>query len=62
LESEFARSFIRIHRNALVAKKYLSGFSKDKKGRWKVSFRGIDKQLEVSRRHTADVRKIVKQL
>lgn len=62
LEDEFSENFIRIHRNALVAKNYLSGFSKNSQGHWQVSFRGIEETLEVSRRHTAEVRKIVKNL
>ncbi len=62
LEQEFATDFLRIHRNALVAKGKLSGIAKDKEGRWQVSFRGIDNCLEVSRRHTTKVRKAMKQL
>jgi len=62
LEVEFAKSFIRIHRNALVAKQHLSGFSKNTQGNWQVTFRDIDTSLEVSRRHTAAVRKIIKHL
>jgi len=62
LEQEFATDFLRIHRNALVAKDQLSGLAKDKEGQWQVSFRGIDNCLEVSRRHTAKVRKAMKQL
>jgi len=62
LEKEFTADFLRIHRNALVAKDQLSGLAKDKDGRWQVSFRSIDNSLEVSRRHTAKVRKAMKKL
>jgi len=62
LEEEFSEDFLRIHRNALVAKNRLSGFSKNSEGHWQVSFRDIDNCLEVSRRHTPHVRKIVKHL
>jgi len=62
LEQEFSDSFLRIHRNALVAKQHISGFSKNPEGHWQVTFRDIDASLEVSRRHTAQVRKIVKNL
>jgi len=62
LEKEFAEDFLRIHRNALVAKNRLSAFSKNNEGHWQVSFRDIDDSLEVSRRHTAQVRKAVKTL
>ena len=62
LEKEFAAMFLRIHRNALVAKQHLAGFSKNKQGHWQVTFRDIDASLEVSRRHAAQVRKVVKNL
>jgi len=62
LEEEFSDQFLRVHRNALVAKNYLAGFSKNKQGHWQVTFRGIEQSLEVSRRHTAQVRKVVKNL
>ena len=62
LEKEFSNHFMRVHRNALVATNYLAGFSKNRQGAWHVTFRDIDKSLEVSRRHTAQVRKIVKHL
>jgi len=62
LEEEFSDSFLRIHRNALVATQYISGFTKNKLGHWQVTFRDIDASLEVSRRHTAQVRKIIKSL
>ncbi|MCP3673186.1 MAG: response regulator transcription factor [Gammaproteobacteria bacterium] len=62
LEGEFSETFLRIHRNALVAKGHLGGFSKNQQGHWHVSFRGIEQSLEVSRRHTAQVRKVVKHL
>jgi two-component system response regulator AlgR len=62
LEEEFPDSFLRIHRNALVATQYISGFTKNAEGHWYVTFRDIDSSLEVSRRHTAKVRKIIKNL
>jgi len=62
LEDEFSETFLRVHRNALVAKDHLGGFSKNKQGHWQVTFRDIEQCLEVSRRHTAQVRKVVKHL
>ncbi len=62
LEQEFATDFLRIHRNALVAKGKLSGLTKDKDGQWKASFRGIDNCLEVSRRHAIKVKKAMKKV
>ena len=62
LEQEFARQFVRIHRNALVAKRYISGMTKDVDGRLQVELAGIDRTLEVSRRHVATIRKLVRAL
>ena len=62
LEQEFADQFVRIHRNALVAKHYITGLGKDDGGHAQVSLAGVEQTLEVSRRHIADVRKLVKAL
>ena len=62
LEQEFAERFVRIHRNALVARRYISGLGKDDDGHAQVSLSGVEQTLEVSRRHIADVRKLVKAL
>jgi two-component system response regulator AlgR len=57
LENEFGDYFLRIHRNALAAKKHIRGIEKHPSGKWHVLFKNIDDQLDVSRRHTADVRR-----
>ena len=62
LEQEFAAQFVRIHRNALVVRRYISGLGKDDGGHAQVSLAGVEQTLEVSRRHIADVRKLVKAL
>lgn len=62
LEDEFAGRVLRIHRNALIAVKYLDGLAKGDNGQWFVRFRHIDDRLEVSRRHVAGVRKQIKSL
>jgi two-component system response regulator AlgR len=62
LEQEFANRFVRIHRNALVAKHYISGLTKDADGHAQVQLAGIDQTLEVSRRHAAEIRQLVKAL
>ncbi|MGB5259196.1 MAG: LytTR family DNA-binding domain-containing protein [Gammaproteobacteria bacterium] len=62
LEDEFADRFVRIHRNALVARRYITGMEKDDEGRILVHLAGVDVALEVSRRHTAQIRKLVKAL
>jgi len=62
LEQEFADQFVRIHRNALVARCYITGLGKDDGGHAQVSLAGVEQTLEVSRRHIADVRKLVRAL
>lgn len=57
LEDEFENSFIRIHRNALVAQQMLNGLCKNSEGHACISFKDIDDQLEVSRRHLPMIRK-----
>ncbi|WP_455376454.1 LytR/AlgR family response regulator transcription factor [Kaarinaea lacus] len=62
LEEEFGERFIRVHRNALVAKNYLDSLEKQSTGQWMVKMRGVKESLEVSRRHMTQVRKLLKQL
>ncbi|HUW97684.1 MAG TPA: LytTR family DNA-binding domain-containing protein [Acidiferrobacter sp.] len=57
LEREFGESFLRIHRNALVATPYIIGIEKDGSATWQVALKGLDKRLAVSRRHAAAVRR-----
>ncbi|MCK4864660.1 MAG: response regulator transcription factor [Gammaproteobacteria bacterium] len=59
LESRFGDSFIRIHRNALVAKQQLKAIRKDQQGRYLTELKNIDEKIEVSRRHVAAVRKFL---
>jgi len=60
LEQMLKQSFIRIHRNALIAECYLTGLDKDKDGAFWICLKDIDDKLEVSRRHVPEVRKIIK--
>jgi two-component system response regulator AlgR len=57
LEEEFGEHFLRIHRNALVATDYIRGIEKQPSGRWQVLLKDINDKLDVSRRHTAQVRR-----
>lgn len=57
LEKEFGDRFLRIHRNALVATQYIKGIEKSPVGTWQVNLRGVERKLDVSRRHTAAVRR-----
>jgi two-component system response regulator AlgR len=60
LEQEFGEQFIRIHRNALVARDALVGLEKDSLGRVRAMLRDCDERLDISRRHVAAVRKLLK--
>ena len=62
LEDEFGDAFVRIHRNALVARHYIVGLDKDDSGHLHVCLAGVDEKLEVSRRHSAQIRKLVRAL
>lgn len=57
LEREFGDRFLRIHRNALVAKTFIRGIERDPSGTWQVALKGLDKKLAVSRRHAVAVRR-----
>ena len=57
LEEEFGERFLRIHRNALVATPFIKGIEKSPAGTWQINLKGVDKKLDVSRRHTASVRR-----
>jgi two-component system response regulator AlgR len=59
LEQEFARRFVRIHRNCLVARDAVVGFEHVRdgaEGHWAVVLRGLDERLPVSRRQWPQVR------
>ncbi len=60
LEVEFKDKFVRIHRNALVAKQFMEGLEKDREGHCIVKIRGVEDRLEISRRHVTAIRKMMK--
>lgn len=55
LGDEFAAGFIRIHRNALVAEKFIAGVERDTEGQYSVRLRECDAVLQVSRRHASEL-------
>lgn len=61
LETDLSDRFIRIHRNALVAKSRITGLSKTDIGRIRVTMDKIEDELEVSRRHVAEIRRFVRE-
>ena len=60
LEKEFKGRFIRIHRNALVALKDIDGMVKRDDGHFVISLARCTDQLEISRRHLPEIRKLLK--
>ena len=60
LETEFSEQFIRIHRNALVAKRHVDSLNKTADGQHAIKVSGMPVELTVSRRHLADVKKVLK--
>jgi two-component system response regulator AlgR len=66
LEKEYAESFLRIHRNCLVARKAIIGFERavtatEEESHWEVLLEGVPERLPVSRRQWAEVRELLRQ-
>lgn len=59
LEQEFADSFLRVHRNALVSRRHLLGLLRDEQGSWRAELQGLAEGPLVSRRHLAEVRQFL---
>jgi len=59
LEEEFTQQFVRIHRNALVAQHAIVALEKDSLGRSRLRLKDCEELLEVSRRHVAEIRKLL---
>ncbi len=59
LEDRFALHFLRIHRNALVARKFLRGLERTRDGRTLAMLKGTERQPEISRRNLPRVRKLL---
>ena len=70
LEEEFGNRFVRIHRNALVARQAIQGFERVRsapdeegesgEGHWEVLLRGVDERLAISRRQWPAVKAATK--
>jgi len=59
LEQRFAQHFIRIHRKALVARRYLRGLYRDEQGQERVELDGSECHPPVSRRNLSLVRQLL---
>ena len=63
LEQEFADSFVRVHRNCLVARAAVRGFERAEEAgeaHWEVLLNGVDERIAVSRRQQHIVREFGK--
>jgi len=62
IENEFGAVFVRIHRNCLVARRWIRGFERaaETEGEvgWAVILEGLDEKLPVSRRQWAQVKSL----
>ncbi|HET7763714.1 MAG TPA: LytTR family DNA-binding domain-containing protein [Burkholderiales bacterium] len=60
IEQEFGRVFVRIHRNCLVARRWIRGFERGAESEgevgWSVVLEGLDEKLPVSRRQWPQVK------
>lgn len=62
LQQEFAASFVRVHRNALVALAHIVLLQRDGSIGWCVELEGVQERPIVSRRHLSEVKKRLKQI
>ena len=62
IEERYPGRFLRVHRNALVAPAYIQELARGEDGLMLLSLVGTDQRLEVSRRHLAEVRRVVRGL
>lgn len=61
LESDLGEAFVRVHRNALVAVAHIQGLEREEQGA-RLKLEGVSDGPQVSRRHLAEVRKLLQQL
>lgn len=59
LEQVFDDYFVRVHRNALVARTRILGLSRVSGQQWQVRLNGCELQPEISRRHLESLRKLL---
>lgn len=62
LEEEFGERFLRVHRNALVASRYIVGLNRQTDGHYQIQLKDVEEPVDISRRHVAVVRKVVRSL
>jgi two-component system response regulator AlgR len=62
LEEEFGDRFLRVHRNALVARARVRALHREKSGEWVLELDGVEERPVVSRRHLAELRAVLEHL
>lgn len=62
LEGEFEASFVRIHRNALIARSYVEGMDRAPEGHYVMRLRDSDERPIVSRRHVSKIRGMLSEM
>ncbi|WP_221793198.1 LytR/AlgR family response regulator transcription factor [Oceanobacter mangrovi] len=62
LEDEFGERFVRVHRSALVARDRMVRLEPQSEGGHKIYLTGLAEGIPVSRRHLANVRRLMKSL
>ncbi len=62
LEDEFGEAFVRVHRNALAARKFLEGLERNTTSGAQLRLRECEETLEVSRRHLPGLRRELRAL
>jgi two-component system response regulator AlgR len=60
LQERFGKWLLRIHRNALVTRRSLTGLEKGQDGGCRAVLKGCEETLEISRRHLPEVRRILR--
>lgn len=60
IEERFGGAFLRVNRNALVAAERVRGIARGARGESRLSFSACDETVEVSRRHLATVRRLLR--
>ncbi|MFL0801080.1 MAG: LytTR family DNA-binding domain-containing protein [Agarilytica sp.] len=59
LEEELAPEFIRVHRNALVARKDIIGLRRSSAGHYEVELRNTENRPMISRRHLSTIKSLI---
>lgn len=59
LEREFADTFVRVHRNTLVARRLITGIHKSADGASRLILSACEERPEISRRHLAQARAMI---